>query len=73
MPSSLAISDRDGTWAVATITEQADGFDKMPDADKGETCGCVSGITDKATHRFVRITGGKLLKPSVCSADKSLK
>lgn len=73
MPSSLEISDRDGTWGIATFTAQADGLDKMPGTDKGDTCGCVYGTTDKATHKFTRITGGKILKASVCSADKSLK
>lgn len=73
MPSDLTLSDRDGQWKIATFTWNADGFEKMPDTDKGDTCGCVTGTTNKETHQFTRVTGGKLLPSKVCNADKSLK
>ncbi|MFM0300383.1 DUF4087 domain-containing protein [Paraburkholderia sediminicola] len=73
MPSDFTLSDRDGGWKIATIEWQADGFEAMPSTDKGDTCGCVTGDTDKATHRFTRITGGNLLPTKICNADKSLK
>jgi len=72
MPSSLSIDDRDATWSIATIDRTADDFEKMPDTNRGDTCGCVTGTTDKQSHRFTKITGGKILPAATCQRDKSL-
>jgi hypothetical protein len=73
MPSGLTLSDREGTWIIKTIDKSADGFEHMPDTDKGDSCGCLSVETDKATMRITRILGGKLKPVPACQADKSLK
>jgi hypothetical protein len=73
MPSSLTLSDREGTWAIASIDKQASGFDHMPDTDKGDSCGCLSVETDKTTMRITKVLGGKLKPVSACQQDKSLK
>ena len=73
MPSSLALSDREGTWAIASIDKQASGFDQMPDTDKGDSCGCLSVESDKTTMTITKVLGGKLKPVSACQHDKSLK
>jgi hypothetical protein len=73
MPSSLTLSDREGTWTIASIDKQASGFDHMPDTDKGDSCGCLSVETDKTTMKITKVLGGKLKPVSACQQDKSLK
>ncbi|MDH6147282.1 MULTISPECIES: DUF4087 domain-containing protein [Paraburkholderia] len=73
MPSSLTLSDREGTWTIASIDTQASGFDHMPDTDKGDSCGCLSVETDKTTMTITKLLGGKLKPVSACQKDKSLK
>ena len=74
MPSSLTLQDRDGTWTIASIGKDAEGFaDHMPDTNKGDSCGCLSVETDKASMRITKVLGGKLKPVSACQRDKSLK
>ncbi len=74
MPSSLTLSDREGTWAIASIDQQADGFGgHMPGTNKGDSCGCLSVETDKASMRITKVLAGKLKPVSACQRDKSLK
>jgi len=73
MPSDLTLADRDGSWKLATIDWQTDGFDNIPSTDHGDTCGCISGVTDKKSMRIVKVLGGKLLPASTCQRDKKLK
>ncbi|MFC0577422.1 DUF4087 domain-containing protein [Paraburkholderia solisilvae] len=73
MPSSLTLSDRDGTWTIASIDQQADGFAHMPDTRKGDACGCLSVETDQATMHITKVLGGRLKPVSACRRDKNLK
>jgi len=74
MPSSLTLSDREGTWTIVSIDKQADGFDDhMPDTNKGDSCGCLSVETDKASMLIIKVLAGKLKPVAACRRDKSLK
>ncbi|CAB3798067.1 DUF4087 domain-containing protein [Pararobbsia alpina] len=74
MPSSLTLTDRDGSWDLVTIDWQTEGFDKnMPSTNRGDTCACLTVVTDKKSMRIVKVLGGKLLPTSTCQRDKSLK
>jgi len=74
MPSSLTLSDREGTWTIVSIDKQADGFDDhMPDTNKGDSCGCLSVETDKASMLITKVLAGKLKPVAACRRDKSLK
>jgi len=73
MPSNLSLSDREGTWTIASIDKQADGFEHMPDTDKGDSCACLSVESDKPSMRITKVLGGKLKPVSACQQDKSLK
>jgi len=64
----LTLDDRDAGWNLA-----AQGVpDKMPDTNKGEQCGCVSGTTNATTHEFTSITAGKSKPMKACSFDAKL-
>jgi hypothetical protein len=73
MPSDLTLTDREGSWNLATIDWQTDGFDHVPSTNRGDTCGCITGVVDKKSMRIVKVLGGKLLPASTCQRDKSLK
>lgn len=73
MPSDLSLSDRDGSWKLASFEWQTEGFDHIPSTDHGDTCGCISGVTDKKSMRILKVLGGKLLPASTCQRDKNLK
>ncbi|MFL9987649.1 hypothetical protein [Paraburkholderia sediminicola] len=64
----LTLDDRDAAWQL-----DANGVpDKMPDTNRGEQCGCISGAIDPKTHAFTSITGGQLKPMAACDADKKL-
>ena len=64
----LTLDDRDAAWQL-----DANGVpDKMPDTNRGEQCGCVTGTTDPKTHAFTSITGGQLKSMAVCNGDSKL-
>ncbi|GAB7534633.1 hypothetical protein BGC_08430 [Burkholderia sp. 3C] len=69
---NLTLRDRDGVWGISTAAGVAAGIDQMPATEKGDTCGCLSVATDKASKRITRVFGGKAIANSICHADKSL-
>jgi hypothetical protein len=73
MPSSLTLTDREGSWDLAAIDWQTDGFDHVPSTNLGDTCGCITGVADKQSRRITKVLGGKLLPVATCQRDKSLK
>lgn len=68
MPSSLKLKDRDGTWDLTN----AEGMDNAPLTEKGESCGCLTVVSDKTSIRILKIRGGKLSPVSTCQSDRSL-
>ncbi|MEB2548817.1 DUF4087 domain-containing protein [Burkholderia gladioli] len=68
----LTLRDRDGTWAISTAAGVATGFEQMPAISKGDTCGCLSVATDRASKKITQVFGGKVIANSICHADKSL-
>ena len=71
---TMSIEDRDAAWTVIGDSGKPPvGVEYLPGFYQGVSCGCISGVTDKKAHRFVKITGGKNLEDTVCKADKSLK
>jgi hypothetical protein len=73
MPSDLTLTDRDGSWNLVSGDWQTDGFDRVSSTNRGDTCGCITGVSDKKSMRIVKVLGGKLLPASTCQRDKSLK
>ncbi|HEV7833183.1 MAG TPA: DUF4087 domain-containing protein [Caballeronia sp.] len=73
MPSSLTLTDREGSWDLAAIDWQTDGFDHVPSTNRGDTCGCITGVADKQSRRITKVLGGKLLPVATCQRDKSHK
>jgi hypothetical protein len=69
----LTLSDRDGRWGIVTAAGQANGLEKMPNTNKGDSCGCLSVNADARSKRITQIFGGKILPVSVCQKDKALK
>ncbi|AEA60107.1 DUF4087 domain-containing protein [Burkholderia gladioli] len=68
----LTLRDREGTWAISTAAGVATGFEQMPATSKGDTCGCLSVATDRASKKITQVFGGKVIANSICHADKSL-
>lgn len=73
MPSSLTLTDRDGSWDLVTGDWQTGGFDNMPSTNRGDSCGCLTVETDKTSRRITKVVRGKLLPTSTCKLDKSLR
>ncbi|MBO1111831.1 DUF4087 domain-containing protein [Bordetella petrii] len=74
MPSGMSLTDKDGNWTIATMTEAASGFEQyMPPINKQEACGCLVVDTDSVTRRITTIYGGKVLQYKICKADEALK
>ena len=73
MPAGMTLTDADGEWVIATMTETAEGFEQnMPAINKRTACGCLLVDTDKGSRSIVKIYGGKVLQYKVCRADKNL-
>lgn len=68
MPSGLALKDRDGTWDLTN----AEGLNSVPATDRGDSCGCLTVVSDKASMRILKILGGKLSPLSACQRDATL-
>jgi antitoxin component YwqK of YwqJK toxin-antitoxin module len=68
LPSSLSLKDRDGTWDLTN----AEGLENAPATGKGDSCGCMTVVSDKASMRILTISGGKLSPVSTCQKDAML-
>ncbi|WP_186208811.1 DUF4087 domain-containing protein [Burkholderia gladioli] len=68
----LTLRDRDGVWGISTAAGVATGLEQMPATSKGDTCGCLSVATDRASKKITQVFGGKVIANSICHADKSL-
>jgi hypothetical protein len=66
--AGLTLDDRDAAWDLDAGEDRG----KLPDLERGEQCGCVTGTTNPATHTFTGVTGGKLKSMKACDADKKL-
>lgn len=73
MPSNLGLTDRDGTWTIANISEEADGIEHMPNTDKGDSWGCLTVETNRQSMRITKVLGGNLIPIARCERDKSIK
>lgn len=73
LPSGLSLTDREGTWTIATMASQADGLERMPATTKGSACGCLSAKADKRSMQVTKVLGGRLKPVSACQQDKSLR
>jgi antitoxin component YwqK of YwqJK toxin-antitoxin module len=68
LPSSLTLKDRDGTWDLTN----AQGIDSAPATGKGQSCGCLTVVSDRASMRILSVSGGKLSRMSACQKDATL-
>jgi antitoxin component YwqK of YwqJK toxin-antitoxin module len=68
LPSSLTLKDRNGTWDLTN----AEGIDSAPATDKGQSCGCLTVVSDKTTMHVLKVSGGKLSPLSACQGDATL-
>jgi hypothetical protein len=83
-PGNYWLTDRDGTWTLATqgIESSDEVMLNLPDFDEDEYvasngnygygCACISVDVDKADGRVIRTYGGKILPLSRCEADSTL-
>jgi hypothetical protein len=83
-PGNYWLSDRDGTWTLATqgVESSDDVMLNLPDFDEDEYvasngnygygCACLTVDVDKADARIVKTYSGKILPLRRCEADKSL-
>jgi hypothetical protein len=83
-PGNYWLTDRDGTWTLATQGVEAsdDVMLNLPDFDEDEYvasngnygygCACISVDVDKADGRVIKTYGGKTLPLSRCEADGAL-
>lgn len=83
-PGNYWLTDRDGTWTLATqgVETSDDVMLNLPDFDEDEYvasngnygygCACLTVDVDKADARVIRTYSGKILPLRRCEADKSL-
>jgi hypothetical protein len=64
----LPLDDRDAAWDLDAGEDRS----KLPDLERRDQCGCVTGVTNLATHMFTGVTGGKLKPMRACEADRKL-
>ncbi|WP_186156706.1 DUF4087 domain-containing protein [Burkholderia gladioli] len=67
----LTLRDREGTWAISTAAGVATGFEQMPATSKGDTCGCLSVATDRASKKITQVFGGKVIANSICEVGRN--
>ncbi|MBX3574606.1 MAG: DUF4087 domain-containing protein [Mesorhizobium sp.] len=83
-PGNWWLTDRDGTWTLATQGMEAsdDVMLNLPEFDENEYvasngnygygCACLSVDLDVAGERIVNVYGGKTLPLSRCESDEAL-
>lgn len=83
-PGNWWLTDRDGTWTLATQGMEAsdDVMLNLPEFDENEYvasngnygygCACLSVDLDESGEQIVNVYGGKTLPLSRCESDKAL-